>query len=206
MTGDSPAQGGGAQLSEDTERKKKRERPGSATSAHGQKRKVLFCPHPDCNRSFRSALWRLKVHYRAQPLARGSGVERGHGTELTVCPVCGADVSTASIKDLCDCFFNPDFKQSVDAQPVEAPATAPGSSKAPQVAKQGPELPPGGDREAAGNHPLLKEPATGASSGADHMNVQRGAYRSVPASLLHPADDLPSLIQNHPPRPPLNPR
>jgi hypothetical protein len=31
---------------------------------------------------------RLKVHYRAQPGARGSGVERGHGQELPHCPLC----------------------------------------------------------------------------------------------------------------------
>ncbi|KAF8072486.1 CIAO1 [Scenedesmus sp. PABB004] len=34
-------------------------------------------------------LWRLKVHYRAPPDIRGSGKERGHGTELTHCPKCG---------------------------------------------------------------------------------------------------------------------
>lgn len=31
---------------------------------------------------------RLKVHYRAAPGARGSGVERGHGQELPHCPLC----------------------------------------------------------------------------------------------------------------------
>lgn len=30
------------------------------------------------------------MHYRAQPGARGSGVERGHGQELPVCPLCQA--------------------------------------------------------------------------------------------------------------------
>lgn len=48
------------------------------------------CPHPDCNRSF-AVLWRLKVHYRAPVDARGSGVERGHGMELSHCPKCGAE-------------------------------------------------------------------------------------------------------------------
>lgn len=48
------------------------------------------CPHPDCNRSF-AVLWRLKVHYRAPVDARGSGVERGHGMELSHCPKCNAE-------------------------------------------------------------------------------------------------------------------
>ncbi|KAG2485423.1 hypothetical protein HYH03_015805 [Edaphochlamys debaryana] len=48
----------------------------------------FYCPHPGCNRSF-AELWRLKVHYRAPPDIRGSGKERGHGTELTHCPKCG---------------------------------------------------------------------------------------------------------------------
>lgn len=39
-------------------------------------------------RSF-AELWRLKVHYRAPPDVRGSGRERGHGTELAQCPRCG---------------------------------------------------------------------------------------------------------------------
>ncbi|KAF6258110.1 hypothetical protein COO60DRAFT_1150704 [Scenedesmus sp. NREL 46B-D3] len=47
-----------------------------------------FCPFPGCKRSF-AELWRLKVHYRAPPDIRGSGKERGHGTELTHCPKCG---------------------------------------------------------------------------------------------------------------------
>lgn len=47
-----------------------------------------FCPYPGCKRSF-AELWRLKVHYRAPPDIRGSGKERGHGTELTHCPKCG---------------------------------------------------------------------------------------------------------------------
>lgn len=33
-------------------------------------------------------LWWLQVHYRAPPDVRGSGKERGHGTELTHCPKC----------------------------------------------------------------------------------------------------------------------
>lgn len=36
-------------------------------------------------------LWRLKVHYRAPVDARGSGVERGHGMELSHCPKCGTE-------------------------------------------------------------------------------------------------------------------
>ncbi|GBF99628.1 hypothetical protein Rsub_12307 [Raphidocelis subcapitata] len=46
------------------------------------------CPYPGCRRSF-AELWRLKVHYRAPPDVRGSGRERGHGTELAQCPRCG---------------------------------------------------------------------------------------------------------------------
>lgn len=44
-----------------------------------------------CNRSF-AELWRLKVHFRAPPDVRGSGRERGHGTELQYCPKCGKDL------------------------------------------------------------------------------------------------------------------
>lgn len=44
-----------------------------------------------CNRSF-AELWRLKVHYRAPPDVRGSGKERGHGTELKFCPKCGKEL------------------------------------------------------------------------------------------------------------------
>lgn len=51
----------------------------------------FYCPHPGCNRSF-AELWRLKVHYRAPPDVRGSGKERGHGTELAFCPKCGKDL------------------------------------------------------------------------------------------------------------------
>lgn len=47
----------------------------------------FFCPYPNCNRSFID-LWRLKVHYRADPNVRGSGKERGHGKELPLCPKC----------------------------------------------------------------------------------------------------------------------
>jgi hypothetical protein len=47
--------------------------------------------HPGCNRSF-AELWRLKVHYRAPPDVRGSGKERGHGTELAFCPKCQKDL------------------------------------------------------------------------------------------------------------------
>ncbi|KAF5841093.1 hypothetical protein DUNSADRAFT_14492 [Dunaliella salina] len=48
----------------------------------------FYCPFPGCTRSF-AELWRLKVHYRAPPDIRGSGKERGHGTELMHCPKCG---------------------------------------------------------------------------------------------------------------------
>ncbi|EFN59000.1 expressed protein [Chlorella variabilis] len=68
----------------------------------------FYCPHPGeamgapsegpgaaaahgCNRSF-AELWRLKVHFRAPPDVRGSGKERGHGTELKFCPKCGKDL------------------------------------------------------------------------------------------------------------------
>jgi hypothetical protein len=37
-------------------------------------------------------LCRLKVHYRAPPGGRGSGVERGHGEELPHCPLCLASL------------------------------------------------------------------------------------------------------------------
>lgn len=47
------------------------------------------CPYPGCKRSF-AELWRLKVHYRAPPDVRGSGKERGHGQELSHCPLCDA--------------------------------------------------------------------------------------------------------------------
>eukprot|EP00210_Caulerpa_lentillifera_P000553 g534.t1 len=51
----------------------------------------FHCPYEGCNRSF-AELWRLKVHYRASPDVRGSGKERGHGTELAFCPKCGAEL------------------------------------------------------------------------------------------------------------------
>ncbi|GAB4816628.1 hypothetical protein N2152v2_003674 [Parachlorella kessleri] len=52
--------------------------------------RIITGPDPDrgCKRSF-AELWRLKVHYRAPPNVRGSGMERGHGTELKWCPKCG---------------------------------------------------------------------------------------------------------------------
>ena len=49
------------------------------------------CAPAGCNRSF-AELWRLKVHFRAPPDVRGSGKERGHGTELKFCPKCGKDL------------------------------------------------------------------------------------------------------------------
>lgn len=51
----------------------------------------FYCPFPGCNRSF-AELWRLKVHFRAPPDVRGSGKERGHGTELKYCPKCGKEL------------------------------------------------------------------------------------------------------------------
>jgi len=51
----------------------------------------FYCPYEGCNRSF-AELWRLKVHYRAAPDIRGSGKERGHGSELEQCPKCGAEL------------------------------------------------------------------------------------------------------------------
>ena len=51
----------------------------------------FYCPHPGCSRSF-AELWRLKVHFRAPPDERGSGKERGHGTELKFCPQCGKEL------------------------------------------------------------------------------------------------------------------
>lgn len=51
-----------------------------------------LCPYPGCSRSFQD-FWRLKVHFRAPPNARGSGVERGHGIELPICPVCKTDLN-----------------------------------------------------------------------------------------------------------------
>lgn len=45
----------------------------------------LFLFFPPSNR-------RLKVHYRAPPDIRGSGKERGHGTELQYCPRCGKEL------------------------------------------------------------------------------------------------------------------
>ncbi|WIA08222.1 hypothetical protein OEZ85_007670 [Tetradesmus obliquus] len=62
------------------------EGPEEDQSISGSER--YFCPFPGCKRSF-AELWRLKVHYRAPPDIRGSGKERGHGTELTHCPKCG---------------------------------------------------------------------------------------------------------------------
>lgn len=74
--------------------------PGSASQPHSAPprspdapaRPPPPAPRPTgCNRSF-AELWRLKVHYRAPPDVRGSGKERGHGTELAFCPKCGKDL------------------------------------------------------------------------------------------------------------------
>lgn len=54
-------------------------------------RERFYCPFPGCHRSFLE-LWRLRVHYRANSEARGSGKERGHGTELPFCPKCRAPI------------------------------------------------------------------------------------------------------------------
>ena len=48
-----------------------------------------FRPHPPF---FNLHHRRLKVHYRAPPDIRGSGKERGHGTELQYCPRCGKEL------------------------------------------------------------------------------------------------------------------
>lgn len=68
------------QRSEDTSRIKR-----------GKDEDRFYCPYPGCTRSF-AELWRLKVHYRAPPDVRGSGKERGHGTELQFCPKCGKEL------------------------------------------------------------------------------------------------------------------
>ena len=68
------------QRSEDTSRIKR-----------GKDEDRFYCPYPGCSRSF-AELWRLKVHYRAPPDVRGSGKERGHGTELQFCPKCGKEL------------------------------------------------------------------------------------------------------------------
>lgn len=60
---------------------------GEARGKHEAKTERFFCPYPGCKRSFID-LWRLKVHYRADPDVRGSGRERGHGKELPACPKC----------------------------------------------------------------------------------------------------------------------
>ncbi|KAL0038679.1 hypothetical protein WJX79_002882 [Trebouxia sp. C0005] len=57
----------------------------------GKNEDRFYCPYPGCTRSF-AELWRLKVHYRAPPDVRGSGKERGHGTELQFCPKCGKEL------------------------------------------------------------------------------------------------------------------
>ena len=70
------------------------ELPATCPVAHvGALLSVLqfYCPHPGCSRSF-AELWRLKVHFRAPPDVRGSGKERGHGTELKFCPKCGKEL------------------------------------------------------------------------------------------------------------------
>eukprot|EP00192_Tetraselmis_astigmatica_P012185 CAMPEP_0117672742 /NCGR_PEP_ID=MMETSP0804-20121206/14079_1 /TAXON_ID=1074897 /ORGANISM="Tetraselmis astigmatica, Strain CCMP880" /LENGTH=409 /DNA_ID=CAMNT_0005481389 /DNA_START=270 /DNA_END=1499 /DNA_ORIENTATION=+ len=81
---------------------------GRSRAAPATKEKPkLYCPFPGCKRSFTSGLWRLKVHYRAPATSRGSGVERGHGTELKHCPRCGKPLHYTRLRDLCHCFFCP---------------------------------------------------------------------------------------------------
>ncbi|GMH33224.1 hypothetical protein BSKO_01058 [Bryopsis sp. KO-2023] len=63
----------------------------SAKRGHALDSNRFYCPYPGCTRSF-AELWRLKVHYRAAPDVRGSGKERGHGSELKACPKCGAEL------------------------------------------------------------------------------------------------------------------
>ncbi|GFR44963.1 hypothetical protein Agub_g6273 [Astrephomene gubernaculifera] len=62
----------------------------------------FYCPYPGCNRSF-AELWRLKVHFRAPPDIRGSGKERGHGTELTHCPKCNKSLKPGKHQFTCRC-------------------------------------------------------------------------------------------------------
>jgi len=59
-----------------------------------RRRRFRRCPQP-CNFSHPFSTRnprRLKVHYRAPPDIRGSGKERGHGTELQYCPRCGKEL------------------------------------------------------------------------------------------------------------------
>lgn len=64
---------------------------GGPLDARARDPNRFYCPYPGCNRSF-AELWRLKVHYRAPPDVRGSGKERGHGTELKFCPKCNKEL------------------------------------------------------------------------------------------------------------------
>ncbi|DBB00091.1 TPA: hypothetical protein ACH3X1_013944 [Trebouxia sp. C0004] len=63
----------------------------TSRNKRGKDEDRFYCPCPGCTRSF-AELWRLKVHYRAPPDVRGSGKERGHGTELQFCPKCGKEL------------------------------------------------------------------------------------------------------------------
>lgn len=65
--------------------------PTDSRIKRGKDEDRFYCPYPGCTRSF-AELWRLKVHYRAPPDVRGSGKERGHGTELQFCPKCGKEL------------------------------------------------------------------------------------------------------------------
>ena len=65
--------------------------PFDSRIKRGKDEDRFYCPYPGCTRSF-AELWRLKVHYRAPPDVRGSGKERGHGTELQFCPKCGKEL------------------------------------------------------------------------------------------------------------------
>jgi len=87
--------------------RKRKGRPGSEEMAkYGVSKSLekIFCPFPGCKRSFGAGLWRLKLHYRAPPDCRGSGVERGHGIELIRCPRCNISLQRVRRKDLCACF------------------------------------------------------------------------------------------------------
>lgn len=70
--------------------KKRKQASNSCDSPEADR---FYCPYPGCKRSF-AELWRLKVHYRARPEVRGSGRERGHGTELAACPKCSQALFT----------------------------------------------------------------------------------------------------------------
>eukprot|EP00193_Tetraselmis_chui_P021911 CAMPEP_0177795218 /NCGR_PEP_ID=MMETSP0491_2-20121128/26108_1 /TAXON_ID=63592 /ORGANISM="Tetraselmis chuii, Strain PLY429" /LENGTH=394 /DNA_ID=CAMNT_0019318019 /DNA_START=482 /DNA_END=1666 /DNA_ORIENTATION=- len=78
-------------------RKRARHEAGASPSCAPDR---FYCPHPNCKRSFQD-LWRLRVHHRADPDARGSGKERGHGVELPFCPKCRAPITPGKKHMVC---------------------------------------------------------------------------------------------------------